>query len=211
MISAAVPLVGCIGPASLYLVPDRTSVGPRFHGSTRPQCPKSQARKAIPVSQSRRRSSRAVAPKAQYIAPALDLDEFHYPHCGVCSHQQWVDGQLPVRSCLPTSERRLASAVIPGDGRELWAHQDTDDYPDGLRHELAAALKRRGTTLIEVAVGEMPDPWKVILPPRASGAAVGRAAPGELLPRVPCGHKVSRTSASDDLAAHRDDLAVGLQ
>jgi acetolactate synthase-1/2/3 large subunit len=38
--------------------------------------------------------------------------------------------------------------------------------PDGLRRELAAALKRRGTTLIEVAVGEMPDPWKVILPPR---------------------------------------------
>ena len=32
--------------------------------------------------------------------------------------------------------------------------------PEGLRRELAAALKRRGTTLIEVAVGEMPDPWK---------------------------------------------------
>jgi acetolactate synthase-1/2/3 large subunit len=41
--------------------------------------------------------------------------------------------------------------------------------PDGLRRELAAALKRRGTTLIEVAVGEMPDPWKVILPPRIRG------------------------------------------
>ena len=41
--------------------------------------------------------------------------------------------------------------------------------PDGLRRELAAALKRRGTTLIEVAVGEMPDPWKVILPPRVRG------------------------------------------
>src|SRR5260370_16963621 len=38
--------------------------------------------------------------------------------------------------------------------------------PDGLRRELAAALKRRGTTLIEVAVGEMPDPWKhLCLPP----------------------------------------------
>jgi len=41
--------------------------------------------------------------------------------------------------------------------------------PDGLRRELAAALKRRGTTLIEVAVGEMPDPWKVMLPPRVRG------------------------------------------
>ena len=30
--------------------------------------------------------------------------------------------------------------------------------PEGLGRELAAALKRRGTTLIEVAVGEMPDP-----------------------------------------------------
>jgi acetolactate synthase-1/2/3 large subunit len=42
--------------------------------------------------------------------------------------------------------------------------------PDGLGRELAAALKRRGTTLIEVAVGEMPDPWKVMLPPRVRGA-----------------------------------------
>jgi acetolactate synthase-1/2/3 large subunit len=41
--------------------------------------------------------------------------------------------------------------------------------PDGLRRELAAALKRRGTTLIEVAVGEMPDPWKVLVPPRVRG------------------------------------------
>ncbi len=41
--------------------------------------------------------------------------------------------------------------------------------PDGLRRELAAALKRRGTTLIEVAVGEMPDPWKVLSPPRVRG------------------------------------------
>ena len=41
--------------------------------------------------------------------------------------------------------------------------------PEGLRRELAAALKRRGTTLIEVAVGEMPDPWKVMLPPRVRG------------------------------------------
>jgi acetolactate synthase I/II/III large subunit len=41
--------------------------------------------------------------------------------------------------------------------------------PEGLRRELAAALKRRGTTLIEVAVGDMPDPWKVLLPPRIRG------------------------------------------
>jgi acetolactate synthase-1/2/3 large subunit len=41
--------------------------------------------------------------------------------------------------------------------------------PDGLRRELAAALRRRGTTLIEVAVGEMPDPWKVLLQPRVRG------------------------------------------
>ncbi|MGH7059913.1 MAG: thiamine pyrophosphate-dependent enzyme [Stellaceae bacterium] len=41
--------------------------------------------------------------------------------------------------------------------------------PAGLRTELAAALKRRGTTLIEVAVGEMPDPWKVLIPPRVRG------------------------------------------
>jgi len=42
--------------------------------------------------------------------------------------------------------------------------------PEGLRQELAAALKRRGTTLVEVAVGEMPDPWKVLVPPRVRGS-----------------------------------------
>src|SRR5438874_4988434 len=41
--------------------------------------------------------------------------------------------------------------------------------PDGLRRERAAALKRRGTTLIEVAVGEMPDPWKHPVLPRVGG------------------------------------------
>ena len=41
--------------------------------------------------------------------------------------------------------------------------------PEGHGRELDAALKRRGTTLIEVAVGEMPDPWKVMLPPRVRG------------------------------------------
>jgi acetolactate synthase I/II/III large subunit len=43
------------------------------------------------------------------------------------------------------------------------------DSPGSLRRELAAALKRRGTTLIEVAVGEMPDPWKLLVPPRIRG------------------------------------------
>jgi acetolactate synthase-1/2/3 large subunit len=42
--------------------------------------------------------------------------------------------------------------------------------PEGLRRELAAAFKRRGTSLIEVAVGEMPDPWRILLQPRARGA-----------------------------------------
>jgi acetolactate synthase-1/2/3 large subunit len=41
--------------------------------------------------------------------------------------------------------------------------------PDGLRRELGAALKRRGTTLIEVAVGEMPDPWRHLVLPRVRG------------------------------------------
>jgi acetolactate synthase I/II/III large subunit len=41
--------------------------------------------------------------------------------------------------------------------------------PDGLRRELAAALKRRGTTLIEVSVGEMPDPWAHLVLPRIRG------------------------------------------
>jgi acetolactate synthase-1/2/3 large subunit len=41
--------------------------------------------------------------------------------------------------------------------------------PDGLRRELSAAFKRRGATLIEVAVGEMPDPWKHLVLPRVRG------------------------------------------
>ncbi len=41
--------------------------------------------------------------------------------------------------------------------------------PEGLRRELHAALKRRGTTLIEVAVGEMPDPWPYLVLPRVRG------------------------------------------
>jgi acetolactate synthase-1/2/3 large subunit len=34
-------------------------------------------------------------------------------------------------------------------------------------------LKRRGTSVIEVAVGEMPDPWQVLVPPRIRGCAEG--------------------------------------
>ncbi|HEX3864097.1 MAG TPA: thiamine pyrophosphate-dependent enzyme [Stellaceae bacterium] len=41
--------------------------------------------------------------------------------------------------------------------------------PDGLRRELAAALKRRGPSLIEVAVGEMPDPWPTLIMNRVRG------------------------------------------
>ncbi|HEY6334574.1 MAG TPA: thiamine pyrophosphate-dependent enzyme [Alphaproteobacteria bacterium] len=41
--------------------------------------------------------------------------------------------------------------------------------PEGLQRELNAALKRRGGTLIEVKVGDMPDPWPVILRPRVRG------------------------------------------
>jgi len=41
--------------------------------------------------------------------------------------------------------------------------------PDGLRRELAAALKRRGPSLIEVSVGEMPDPWPTLMMPRVRG------------------------------------------
>jgi acetolactate synthase I/II/III large subunit len=42
--------------------------------------------------------------------------------------------------------------------------------PDGLRRELNAALKRRGPSLIEVAVGEMPDPWPTLIMGRVRGA-----------------------------------------
>jgi acetolactate synthase-1/2/3 large subunit len=41
--------------------------------------------------------------------------------------------------------------------------------PEGLRRELAAAIKRRGPSLIEVAVGEMPDPWPTLIMPRLRG------------------------------------------
>ncbi len=41
--------------------------------------------------------------------------------------------------------------------------------PDELRRELAAAFKRRGPSLIEVPVGEMPDPWSTLIMPRIRG------------------------------------------
>ncbi len=42
--------------------------------------------------------------------------------------------------------------------------------PDGLRGELNAAFKRKGPSLIEVAVGEMPDPWPTLMMGRVRGA-----------------------------------------
>jgi acetolactate synthase-1/2/3 large subunit len=42
--------------------------------------------------------------------------------------------------------------------------------PDELRRELAAAIKRRGPTLIEVPVGEMPDPWPILITGRVRGS-----------------------------------------
>src|SRR5205823_1473905 len=41
--------------------------------------------------------------------------------------------------------------------------------PAELRRELNAALKRRGPSLIEVPVGEMPDPWPTLIMPRVRG------------------------------------------
>jgi acetolactate synthase I/II/III large subunit len=41
--------------------------------------------------------------------------------------------------------------------------------PEQLRRELAAAIKRRGPSLIEVPVGEMPDPWPTLIMPRVRG------------------------------------------
>jgi acetolactate synthase-1/2/3 large subunit len=42
--------------------------------------------------------------------------------------------------------------------------------PDGLRKELNAAFKRKGPSLVEVAVGEMPDPWPTLMMGRVRGA-----------------------------------------
>lgn len=42
--------------------------------------------------------------------------------------------------------------------------------PDGLRQELNAAFKRKGPSLIEVAVGEMPDPWSTLIMNRVRGS-----------------------------------------
>ncbi len=63
----------------------------------------------------------------------------------------------------------LANPHFPKLAESFGAAGVRTTTPEGLRRELAAALKRRGTTLIEVAVGEMPDPWKVLIPPRIRG------------------------------------------
>jgi acetolactate synthase I/II/III large subunit len=63
----------------------------------------------------------------------------------------------------------LANPQFPKMAESFGAAGVRTTSPDGLRRELAAALKRRGTTLIEVAVGEMPDPWRVLVPPRIRG------------------------------------------
>ncbi|HTV44323.1 MAG TPA: thiamine pyrophosphate-dependent enzyme [Stellaceae bacterium] len=42
--------------------------------------------------------------------------------------------------------------------------------PEGLRKELNAAFKRKGPSLIEVAVGEMPDPWSTLIMSRVRGS-----------------------------------------
>jgi acetolactate synthase I/II/III large subunit len=63
----------------------------------------------------------------------------------------------------------LANPQFPKMAESFGAAGVRTTSPDGLRRELAAALKRRGTTLIEVAVGEMPDPWRVLLSPRIRG------------------------------------------
>ncbi len=63
----------------------------------------------------------------------------------------------------------LANPQFPQMAESFGAAGVRITSPDGLRRELAAALKRRGTTLIEVAVGEMPDPWRMLVPPRIRG------------------------------------------
>jgi acetolactate synthase-1/2/3 large subunit len=63
----------------------------------------------------------------------------------------------------------LANPQFPKLAESFGAAGVRTASPEGLRRELAAALKRRGTTLIEVAVGEMPDPWPVLVPPRVRG------------------------------------------
>ncbi len=64
----------------------------------------------------------------------------------------------------------LANPQFPKLAESFGAAGARTASPDGLRRELAAALKRRGTSVIEVTVGEMPDPWPVLVPPRIRGA-----------------------------------------
>jgi acetolactate synthase-1/2/3 large subunit len=63
----------------------------------------------------------------------------------------------------------LANPQFPKMAESFGAAGVRTASPDGLRRELAAALKRRGPTLIEVAVGDMPDPWPLLAPPRIRG------------------------------------------
>jgi acetolactate synthase I/II/III large subunit len=63
----------------------------------------------------------------------------------------------------------LANPQFPKMAESFGAAGVRTTTPDGLRRELKAALKRPGTTLIEVAVGEMPDPWRVLMTPRIRG------------------------------------------
>jgi acetolactate synthase-1/2/3 large subunit len=53
------------------------------------------------------------------------------------------------------------------------------DSPEALRGAIRQGLATRGPTVIEVPVGEMPDPWKYIYQPRLRGKDKGaRNAPG---------------------------------
>ena len=60
----------------------------------------------------------------------------------------------------PNFPKMAESSALPGCARRA---------PTALRGELAAALKRRGPSLIEVPVGEMPDPWPTLIMPRVRG------------------------------------------
>jgi acetolactate synthase-1/2/3 large subunit len=63
----------------------------------------------------------------------------------------------------------LANPNFPKLAESFGAAGVRTTSPEGLRRELAAALKRRGTSVIEVTVGEMPDPWKTLVMPRVRG------------------------------------------
>jgi predicted RNA-binding Zn-ribbon protein involved in translation (DUF1610 family) len=79
------------------------------------------------VSRSRRRSSPGVTARAQYIAPALNLDAFHCPQCGVYSHQFWRDIQ-------DVGDRRISKVRVAWCGRcgqySIW-HDKEMIFPVG--------------------------------------------------------------------------------